>query len=151
MQAEMETIIVPELIEPMLSIRLTMQQVKVLAIVMTAAGGDTVQSLAKTVGVSLATMSGIVDRLEAQGMIERMPDPSDNRVRRVVPTESGRHTMSQLLSARPQLSRPPLQRLALEDLRALTRGISALLAVVRDETGYSDDAVTSPEPARGEN
>jgi len=131
-QDEMETTFVPEIVEPMLSIRLTMQQLKVLALLTTAAEGVAIQEIAKTVGVSLATMSGIVDRLEAQGMVERATDPSDHRVRRVLPTAIGRDTMRQLFAARPQLSRPPLERLALDDLRALNQGLAALIAAVRE-------------------
>lgn len=128
----METTFVPEILEPMLSIRLTMQQVKVLAILTTATDGAAIQELAKTIGVSLATMSGIVDRLESQGMVERATDPVDHRVRRVIPTRTERDTMRQLFASRPQLSRPPLERLALDDLRALNQGLAALIAAVRE-------------------
>lgn len=138
MQTEMETVFVPEVIEPMLSIRLTMQQLKVLAILMTAADGATMQELAKTMGVSLATMSGIVDRLESQSMVERAFDQSDHRVRRVIPTQAGRNTMRELFAARPHLSRPPLERLPLEDLRALTRGLGALIATVQQMSADED-------------
>ncbi len=129
-QQNIETSLVPEIIEPMLSLRLTMQQLKVLTLLMIEPEGSTVQALAKTVGVSLATMSGIVDRLESHGMIERTLDPHDQRVRRVVATPAGRETVQQLLAARPELRRAPLNRLALDDLRALTQGIRALLRVM---------------------
>ncbi|WP_342384291.1 MarR family transcriptional regulator [Agrococcus sp. KRD186] len=62
-------------------------------------------------GVSLATMSDIVDRLEAHEMVRREPDRSDHRVRRVGATAVGRDTVQRLLAARPHLSRPPLERL----------------------------------------
>lgn len=133
LQNALETSFVPEIIEPMLTLRLTMQQLKVLAILMTEPDGSTIQGLAKTVGVSLATMSGIVDRLESQAMIERALDPRDQRVRRVTTTPTGRETVQRLLAGRPELSRTPLNRLALEDLKALTQGIRALLAATRDD------------------
>lgn len=132
-QDELENSFVPEMIEPMLSLNLTMQQFKVLAILMTEPEGSTVQALAKTVGVALATMSGIVDRLESHGMIERTPDPKDQRVRRVTATPAGRQTVQRLLAVRPELSRTPLNRLAIEDLRALTQGIRALLRVMQED------------------
>ncbi|SFI73426.1 MULTISPECIES: MarR family winged helix-turn-helix transcriptional regulator [Microbacterium] len=132
LQNDLETSFVPEIIEPMLSLRLTMQQLKVLAILMTEPDGSTIQALAKTVGVSLATMSGIVDRLESQAMIERTLDPRDQRVRRVTATATGRETVQRLLAGRPELSRTPLNRLALDDLRALTQGIRALLHAMQE-------------------
>lgn len=140
MQAVMETTVVPEIVEPLLSLRLTMQQLKVLGILMTDPDGSTVQGLSKTLGVSLATMSGIVERLTGHDMATRVEDPNDHRVRRVLPTARGREVMQELLAARPQLSRPPLERLDIEDLRALTRGVGALLRVMQAEAAAAEQA-----------
>ncbi|QTX05963.1 MarR family winged helix-turn-helix transcriptional regulator [Agromyces archimandritae] len=134
LEAEMETSIVPDLIEPFLQIRLTTQQLKVLVILVTMQpDGTTVQALARDLEVSLATMSGIVDRLATQEMVERVEDPRDHRVRRVLITDGGRAIVQQLLSTRPQMDRAPLERLALDDLRALAQGLGALLAVMKEE------------------
>ncbi|MFV0434643.1 MAG: MarR family winged helix-turn-helix transcriptional regulator [Leucobacter sp.] len=131
LQADLEASFVPDIMEPVLSLRLTMQQLKVLTILVTEPGGSTIQALAKTVGVSLATMSGIVDRLESQDMVERTLDPQDQRVRRVTTSPLGLQTVQRLVAARPELSKTPLGLLDIEDLRALTQGIRALLRVVR--------------------
>lgn len=136
MQEQLEAALVPEMVEPVLSMRLTMQQLKVLTILTAAtgvSGGDTMADIARTVGVSVATMSGIIDRLEAQSMVERIIDPRDHRVRRVKVTDSGRVTIQKLVSARPQMGRAPLEKLAMGDLRALSQGIAALLRVVREK------------------
>jgi DNA-binding MarR family transcriptional regulator len=146
MQAVMETTVVPELVEPLLSIRLTMQQLKVLVVLMSEPEGSTVQGLSKTLGVSLATMSGIVDRLTGQGMARRVDDPTDHRVRRVLATPRGREVMHELLAARPQLSRPPLARLELEDLRALTRGVGALLRAMQTEAEAAAETAAEAAP-----
>ena len=45
--------------------------------------------LAERVGVEAMTLSGSLDRLEAQGLIERRPDPADRRAKLVVPTPAG--------------------------------------------------------------
>jgi len=37
-----------------------------------------------------SNVTGIVDRLEARGLVERQPDPDDRRVRRLVLTPAGR-------------------------------------------------------------
>jgi DNA-binding MarR family transcriptional regulator len=131
LQDDLESSFIPEAIEPMLSLRLTVQQLKVLTILVTEPAGSTVQTLAKAVGVSLATMSGIVDRLESQEMIERTLDPHDQRVRRASATTTGRETIRRLLAGRPELSRTLLDLLATEDLKALDRGIRALLDAIR--------------------
>ena len=121
----------PHLVDPVLSIPLTMQQLKVVFILTTDPDGSTIQALSKTLGVSLATMSGIVDRLESQQMVHRVDDLVDHRVRRVLATAKGREVVQELLAARPQLSRQPLEQLDLDDLRALSQGLSALLRVMR--------------------
>ncbi len=134
LQAALESSFVPEHIEPMLSLRLTMQQLKVLMILVAHPDGSTMQAVSKTVGVSLATMSGIVDRLEAQHMVERSLDPNDQRVRRVTATPLGLQTVQRLMAARPELSSSPLGLLAIDDLKALTQGVRALLRAVQSAT-----------------
>lgn len=141
LQADLETSVVPDLMEPVLSLRLTMQQLKVLTILVTEPNGSTARALAQAVGVSLATMSGIVDRLESQDMAERTLDPSDQRVRRISATTLGVQTVRRLVATRPELGSTPLGLLALEDLRALTQGVRALLRVVQGASG-ADDAVS---------
>ncbi|NVC25455.1 MarR family transcriptional regulator [Kocuria sp. WN036] len=134
LQSELELSFVPAVIEPMLSLRLTMQQLKVLTILVTEPEGSTIRALSAAMEVSLATMSGIVDRLESQDMIVRALDPYDQRVRRVTVTAAGRETIQRLLAARPELAHAPLNRLSLEDLRALTQGIRALVAAMQEDS-----------------
>nr|WP_255219698.1 MarR family transcriptional regulator [Kocuria salina] len=111
-----------------------MQQLKVLTILVTEPEGSTIRALSAAMEVSLATMSGIVDRLESQDMIVRALDPYDQRVRRVTVTAAGRETIQRLLAARPELAHAPLNRLSLEDLRALTQGIRALVAAMQEDS-----------------
>ena len=143
LQASLESSFVPEHLEPVLSLRLTMQQLKVLMILVTHSDGSTMQALAKTVGVSLATMSGIVDRLETQGMAERSLDPNDQRVRRASASELGRQTVQRLMAARPELSSTPLGLLAIDDLRALAQGIRALVRAVESSQNTTDHTTMS--------
>jgi DNA-binding MarR family transcriptional regulator len=57
--------------------------------------------------VSLAhsTVSGIVDRLESKGLVQRRTDPADARTSRVYPTKTVRQFLEEKL---PLLSRGPL-------------------------------------------
>ncbi len=43
-----------------------------------------------------SNITGIVDRLEARGLVERRPDPADRRVKLAVPTAEGRETARRL-------------------------------------------------------
>ena len=139
----METTVMPKMAEELMTIPLTMQQLKVLALLVTETEDNTVHGLATTLGVSLATMSGILDRLTTHGMATRTEDPSDHRVRRLVATAEGKATVRRLLAAQPQIERAPLTCLALDDLRALCRGVEALLRVVTTGRGTPPPADAS--------
>ncbi len=116
----------PVLLDSLLSTELTIQQLKVLAVLATTENGATGRGLADTFGVSLASMSGLVDRLVAQGAAVRSQDEADGRVRRVRATPLGQALVRRLMSARPELSADILDRLPLEDLRALEQGMRAV-------------------------
>lgn len=117
----------PDFIESVLSIRLTTVQLKVLALVVAEQSGSTVQDLATSLEVSLATMSGVVDRLEGHKMISRTLDPADHRVRRVRATEAGKDVIRALATAQPPGMVEILERMATDDLAALAQGLRALV------------------------
>jgi DNA-binding MarR family transcriptional regulator len=121
-----ETGALPTLLSPLLSVELTIQQLKVLTMLVTTDDGMTSSGLADAFGVSMASMSGLLDRLVAQGMVERTSDPHDARVRRIHATEHGRSSMRRLVAARPELADEVLLRIPLDDLRGLARGMAAL-------------------------
>ncbi|MFD7861663.1 MarR family winged helix-turn-helix transcriptional regulator [Streptomyces sp. NPDC057682] len=43
-----------------------------------------------------SNVTGIIDRLEARGLVERRPDPADRRVKLAAPTELGARTSREL-------------------------------------------------------
>jgi DNA-binding MarR family transcriptional regulator len=53
--------------------------------------------LAERLGVTRATVSGLLDALEAEGLVTRRRDPRDGRGVRAVLTASGRERMSRIL------------------------------------------------------
>jgi DNA-binding MarR family transcriptional regulator len=120
--------------EPLISTPLTMQQLKVLTMIAIDPDKATGHELAALLGVSVATMSGLVDRLVEHGMVARGEDPSDRRVRRLTVTPEGSATIRSLLSSAGTMPTPVLRRLALEDLRALVQGILAFERAVGELT-----------------
>lgn len=56
----------------------------------------TQSGLAKHLNIDKTVMPYVVDALEGAGLIERRPDPSDRRVRRIVITEHGARTLKLL-------------------------------------------------------
>ena len=47
-------------------------------------------SLAEQLGLDPSNITGVVDRLEARGLIDRQPHPEDRRVKLLVLTDAGR-------------------------------------------------------------
>ncbi|MFJ1548657.1 MarR family winged helix-turn-helix transcriptional regulator [Streptomyces sp. NPDC088246] len=68
-----------------------------------------------------SNITGIVDRLETRGLVERRPDPADRRVKLAAPTEKGSRTAQQLRDSLT-FAREPLAELSDGD-RALLRDL----------------------------
>jgi DNA-binding MarR family transcriptional regulator len=71
-----------------------------------------------------SNVTGIVDRLEARGLVERRPGPGDRRVKLAAATDEGRATAADLrdslgFAREPLAELTPLERTLLRDL--LTR------------------------------
>ena len=64
---------------------LTVPQAAVMQAVV-AHQGISLKDLSREVSLAHSTVSGIADRLERRGMLERRPDPADGRVSRIYPT-----------------------------------------------------------------
>jgi DNA-binding MarR family transcriptional regulator len=118
--------------EPLISTPITMQQLKVLTMIAIDPERATGHELAAQLKVSVASMSGLVDRLVEHGMVSRGEDPSDRRVRRLSVTPEGSATIRNLLSSSGTMPTPVLRRLSIEDLRALVQGILAFDRAVRE-------------------
>jgi DNA-binding MarR family transcriptional regulator len=112
--------------EPLLSTPLTMQQLKVLTLIAVEQDRATGHDLAETMGVSVATMSGLVDRLVEHGMVRRRDDPDDRRIRRLSLTPDGRVALRSLVSSGHPIPPQVVDRLGNEDLLALVQGMVAL-------------------------
>ncbi|MEE1802729.1 MULTISPECIES: MarR family transcriptional regulator [unclassified Streptomyces] len=65
-----------------------------------------------------SNVTGIVDRLEARGLVERRPDPADRRVKLAAPTEKGLSTAA-LLRDSLGFARAPLAGLSEEERTVL--------------------------------
>lgn len=68
-----------------------------------------------------SNVTGIVDRLETRGLVERRPDPADRRVKLAAPTEKGARTARELRDSLT-FAREPLAELSHGD-RAVLRDL----------------------------
>ncbi|MCT9087835.1 MarR family transcriptional regulator [Streptomyces sp. ASQP_92] len=65
-----------------------------------------------------SNITGIVDRLEARGLVERRPDPVDRRVKLAAPTEEGLATAADLRGSL-NFAREPLAELSTRERTVL--------------------------------
>jgi DNA-binding MarR family transcriptional regulator len=85
--------------------------------------------LAETLGCDASNVTGLVDRLEARGLVLRQPSADDRRVKVIHLTPIGSRLRAQLLK-RITGGSCPLSRLSANDQRALVR----ILEMLVDET-----------------
>ncbi|KIF01139.1 MarR family transcriptional regulator [Streptomyces sp. NPDC093801] len=65
-----------------------------------------------------SNVTGIIDRLETRGLVERRPDPADRRVKLAAPTEEGAETAERLRESL-DFAREPLAGLSAEERTTL--------------------------------
>ena len=88
-----------------------------------------------------SNITGIVDRLQARGLVERRSDPRDRRVKKVVLTARGRDHRTRLLE---RLSEPPSEITALS--LAEQQGLCAILrrTVARRKNAMNTNRGSAP-------
>jgi MarR family transcriptional regulator, lower aerobic nicotinate degradation pathway regulator len=57
------------------------------------------RTLARTIGLDTSTTVGVIDRLEARGLLVRQSNPDDRRVRLLVLTEAGQELLREAVPA----------------------------------------------------
>lgn len=107
-------------------------------------------SLATRLGIDRSVMTYLIDRYVESGLMERQPDATDRRVRRIVPTQHGRQTLDkldarvreverELLSCVAEPDRPVLCRLLRQAAAALSQHpVQAPLAASGMGAGHGD-------------
>ncbi|MEV0237218.1 MarR family transcriptional regulator [Nonomuraea sp. NPDC050786] len=113
---------------PLFSSNLTMRQLHVVML-LSLNGSASGQDLAHHLGVSLGTVTGIVDRLVAQGLATRHEDPQDRRVRRVELSPAGTALIEEINNAGFEHYRRILDHLDTETLRSLEHVTRTIRAV----------------------
>ena len=115
-----------------LSINLTMPQLKILFLLYSG-GAATMGELATPLGVKLSTVTGIVDRLVEQDLVQRGEDPRDRRVVLGSLTEKGQQLVDGLYRALQMQLGKALEKLTLEDLRKVAQGFDILYEAILAE------------------
>src|SRR3954452_17509068 len=112
---------------------LSLQQLTVLNLVRTE--GVTLAELARRTMVAPTVITGIVDRLERQGIIRREPDPRDRRVNRLVLTDAGTQTSIAVEKTLAAEVATQMADFSEEELTELARGLELLEALTNRLSG----------------
>ena len=112
---------------------LTVPQKAVMQVVVRNTGIN-LRDLSREVSLAHSTVSGIVDRLEKRGMVERRSDPEDGRVARIYPTA----VVLNFVRVRiPALTLGPVEkalgRATKEERKRIGWALGRLLALLGDE------------------
>lgn len=111
--------------DPLFDSGLTMQQLRTL-LVLGADGPLPQGELAQALGIGLAAVTGLVDRLVARGLVERTEDAHDRRVRRAGLSNEGAALLERIASSGQERRRRLLAHIDTAALRSLERGLAAL-------------------------
>ena len=122
-----------------LEVDLTMSQLKVLFLLYSAECASMGQ-LAASLGVTLSTVTGIVDRLVEHRMVLRDEDPHDRRLVVCRLTREGAAVAERLNHAGNTRLRAVLNRLSLAELHCVVDGLQLLTNAVHAEAAEQDDA-----------
>lgn len=121
-------------------VELTPGEVRLL--VQAARAGQVRQNvLAERIGVEAMTVSAYVDRLEARGLIERLPDPSDRRAKLIALTDAADAILDQIIVLGHETRQTASQGIAPQDWER----VLAALKIVR--CNFSDARIEARSAA----
>lgn len=103
-----------------------------------AEGPLSMKRLAEIMDVSDASATGIVERMEKRGLVERRHDAADRRVVLVHPTEAGARVFSDMADQRRKRLSQVLARLSHDEMAALLVGMRAIRTAGRQLAETSD-------------
>ena len=117
-------------------------------------GPLSMKRLAELMDISDASATGIVDRMEKRGMVERRHSTDDRRVVLVHPTEAGTNVFSEMDDHRREVLARVFAELTEEEMAALLVGMRAihaargrLLTAAGSGCSVETTAVATAEPA----
>ncbi|HAS04158.1 MAG TPA: MarR family transcriptional regulator [Dehalococcoidia bacterium] len=124
-------------VESWINLNLTIPQMKCLSYI-SQHGKTNLSGLAAGINVTPANVTGIVDRLVAQGFVTRNPDSADRRVIWLGVTEIGESTLSNLREGRSGKMRELLECLSDNELSIVSQSFDILAGAV-NKLKESDD------------
>ncbi len=86
------------------------------------------RTLAATIGLDTSTTGGVIDRLEARGLLRRNPSPTDRRVRLLTPTDEGLDLLDRVYPAMLRAQERILEPLPAQERQEFMRMLRVLVS-----------------------
>ena len=119
-------------------------------------GEMTMSQLAECLNVSMSNATGLIDRMEERGFLERTRVPEDRRVVLVRMTATGAQLLDEHDAMTDDLLRTVLSRLRPDELAGVASATSALRTAIeaipapdRHAASIPDSTITAHHPGRG--
>lgn len=132
LEPEMLRVLGPAQARDWVDVDLTMSQLKMMFVLYSAMGptganGLRVSEVARGLGVTLPTVTAVMDRLVERGLVRRDEDTLDRRQHVCRLTAEGRRLIQRLMAGRRTFTHALLEQLDVEELEAFLRGMQVLL------------------------
>ena len=103
--------------------------------------------LAEVLQVSLSSATGLIDRIEERGFVERTGVPEDRRVVMIRVTDAGRRMLEEVDAISSDLLRSVFGRIGRSQVAAVGRAMAELRRGLEATTGVSADVPAASTPA----
>jgi DNA-binding MarR family transcriptional regulator len=120
--------------DPLFSSHLTLSQLRILML-LSRSGGMSGRELSDRVGVGLAALSGMIDRLVTNNLVLRQEDPHDRRVRRISLSKGGTELIRSIITAGAEKQRRLLSRLSDQELTQVADAIQIMVRAAEEAAG----------------
>ena len=119
-------------IDALTQVALTPQQLRLVGL-LALDGPKRLTDLATQLGVSMPTVSGLLDRLSQHGMIQRTEDPLDRRAKTVQVTAKGTEALRAMLAAEFLGPIHFIRALPTDQLQALVGAVRTLVQIAQSQ------------------
>ncbi|MCE2909318.1 MAG: MarR family winged helix-turn-helix transcriptional regulator [Betaproteobacteria bacterium] len=102
--------------------------------------GTDQRSLARTIGLDTSTLGGVIDRLEARGLVQRNASPDDRRVRLLTLSRAGGELLAQAVPAMLRAQERMLEPLPARERAAFLRMLRTLVTANNELSRAPSDA-----------
>ena len=124
--------------ERVLKVGLSMAQLNILY-TLKRCGEMPMSRLAEMLNVSLSNATGLIDRIEERGLVERTRVPEDRRIVLIRVTSAGEQMLRELDILSDDLLRSVLGRLSPSELTAIGTAFASIRDALLEETGRLPD------------